>query len=480
MNHDHDNSMRLEEMVGAVLRRWKAVLSVIATGVVVSGMLAFLEKPTFQANAKLMVTSERARITVSPDPHSGSTVERVTDQDLNSEVALLQSPGLLREVLEPHRARIEQEGQASLLAGLRNKIGTPVRRLFSAKTQSSNVFDEWMASISHRLAVEAIKGSNLIEISFEGGDPKWVATLINDLAQHHVDRHARLNQQSAALEFLEQQRQLLSEKVRQAEAALSEFSRREGVDASSAQRTALRARVAELESTMASAEVAQAEANAGAEPSHGITMPAAANGGSELGAGLTQDPLQGIRGRINELRLQRADLASRLAPTSLKLQMFDQQITEAEQLLKKESKRASQERVTIAKARTDALKALLETQRAKLRHLDQIAPEGDRLEQDLTSAREAFLTYSKKVEEARFSNALDQSHIVNVSVVESAEVPSIPRPSRKSLTLLLGAIMSLAAGLGLALLLDRLDPTVETAVTAERVSGFKILAEIPF
>ncbi|HVM97003.1 MAG TPA: Wzz/FepE/Etk N-terminal domain-containing protein, partial [Candidatus Acidoferrales bacterium] len=454
MNHDLDNSMRAEEMIGAVLRRWKAVMSVIVTGIMVSGLLAWFEKSTFQANAKLMVTSERARMTVSPDPHSGSTVERVTDQDLNSEVALLQSPGLLREVLEPYRARIEQEGEASLLARLHTGLVTPLRNLFGSTAPRSNVFDEWMASIAHRLSIDAIKGSNLIEIGFEGGDPKWVATVVNDLTQHHVDRHAHLTQQSAALEFLEQQRQLLAEKVSQAEAALTEFSRREGGDVSAAQRAALRTRVAELESALASAEIDQAEANAGAQPVHlgGTAAAAAGNGAGDLGATLSQDPLQGIRNRINELRLQRADLASRLAPTSLKLQMFDQQITEAEELLKKETKRASQERVTVAKARTNALSTHLEAERAKLRHLDEISPESDRLEQDLTSAREAFLTYSKKVEEARFSNALDQSHIVNVSIVERAEVPSIPRPSRKSLTLLLGTIMSLAAGLGLALL----------------------------
>jgi uncharacterized protein involved in exopolysaccharide biosynthesis len=483
VHEERNSSVHLEDILSALLRRRRAVLSVVVTGVAVSALLALLEKPTYQANAKLMVTSERARLTVSPDPNSGSTVERVTDQDLNSEVALLQSPGLLREVLQPQRARIERESDLDPARRLYRAAMAPLRSLTQRhdNTPEPSPFDEWMASVGHRLAIEAIKGSNLIEVSFDGSDPNWVAALVNDLIQRHVDRHARINQQSAALEFLGQQRQLLAEKVRQAEIALTAFYRREGVDAVSTQRSSLRTRVADLESSLAQGEIELAEAVAGGSETLRFASPTTTRGEGSTSASTTtsQDPLQVIRTRITELQLQRADLASRLAPTSLKLQMFDQQIADAQRLLKKEAKQTSQERVTAAKARTGALHTQIEAYRVKLHHLDQIAPEGERLEQELASERESFLTYSKKVEEARFSNALDQSRIVNVGIVERAEVPSIPRPSRKSLTLLLGAIMSLAAGLGLALLLDRVDPAVETAAAAERITGFKVLAEIP-
>lgn len=464
-----------EQLLIAVLRRWKLVLAATLAGLAASAFLAFSEEPSYEAIGKLMVTAERAQLAVSPDPKSGAFVGTVSDKDLNSEVALLQSPTLLREVLEPYRAEIEAESAPTVVDRLRDRLSGLLRQLTGApKRPAPTAFDHFVDKVAAHLEVTAIKASNLIDIRYIGGNPEWAARFVNQLAQRHVDRHAETKRHSAALEFFETQRALLADRVRDAEAAMSEFSRREGVEATSAHRTALRARLAEIEAALTVAQIELAEAQAGREVPRAAMLQ-----GSTDAAATTSDPLQPVRARVIELQLQRADLASRLAPTSLKLQMLDQQIAEAQRLLAAESRRLSQERVGGARARVAALTAQVDSYRDKLRHLDQIAPEAERLEQELVTARESYLTYSKKVEEARFSSALDQSQIVNVSIVEKATPATMPLPSRQGFTLMMGLIMSLGLGLGLALLLDRMDPTVETAADVEQITGFRILAEIP-
>lgn len=471
-------SLNAEQLLSAVLRRRKLVLAATLAGLAVSAFMAASEQPAYEALAKLMVTAERAQLAVSPDPKSGAYVGQLSDKDLNSEVALLQSPTLLREVLEPYRAEIEAEAASTLVDRLRALVAVPARQILGpSKGPAPTAFDHFVDKVAVHLEVTAVKASNLIDIRYVGGNPEWAARFVNQLAQRHVDRHGETKRHSAALEFLEAQRALLADRVRDAEAAMSEFSRREGVDATSAHRTALRARLAEVEATLTVAEIELAETQAGRDVPRAALLQG--SGAAGAGAGSTADPLQSVRAHVMELQMQRADLASRLAPTSLKLQMLDQQIGEAQRLLAAESRRLSQERVGGARARVAALQAQVETYRDKLRHLDQIAPEAERLEQELATARDSYLTYSKKVEEARFSSALDQSQIVNVSIVEKATPATMPLPSRQGFTLTMGLIMSLGLGIGLALLLDRMDPTVETRSDVRQLTGFRVLAEIP-
>src|SRR5260221_313969 len=76
------------------------------------------------------------------------------------------------------------------------------------------------------------------------------ADLLNALASNHVARTAHLNQQPDTRRFFEGQRQLLGERLRQAEASLQTFYDREGIDSLPEQRTTRRAQLVELESTL--------------------------------------------------------------------------------------------------------------------------------------------------------------------------------------------------------------------------------------
>src|SRR6266481_5577767 len=90
------------ELVGVVRRRHKLIGAVLASGAITAALIAFVPAPSYDALSKLMVTSQRARMIVSADPKAASQVDRVNDQDLNSEVEMLKSEDLIREVLESY------------------------------------------------------------------------------------------------------------------------------------------------------------------------------------------------------------------------------------------------------------------------------------------------------------------------------------------------------------------------------------------
>jgi uncharacterized protein involved in exopolysaccharide biosynthesis len=497
METTSEQTIPVAEITALLWRRRGLIAMVFAAGVATVAVLAWLQPPTYRAAAKLMVTSARATITVSPDANERPRVDPVTDSDLSSEEAMLGSLSLLREVLESYETQ-NTPAPPSVMSQIKQVLTYPLsvpsriyRRIHNLPPDSA--LDEWTAAASRHLAVVQVGRSNLIEVAYEDRQPAWAAELVNALVAHHVERHVRMNQQASAQQFYESQRELLASKLRDAEAALRAFNDREGVGPSGAEIPSLRKRVAQLERALADAQTELAESSAEGE-FLGRAMAALPSAAPAAGAGMSATSL--IKNRIIELELQRNQLQAQYAPGSAKMIDLEREIAEARRLLDQEKRDTpasadparqtleanltkARAHVAALEARTAALREQLDAATAALVHLDAIASEHERLEQDVSAAKESLATYLKKAEEARFSNALDESRIVNVSVVEQATVPVMPVQSKRTMTLLLGAAMSLAAGLGLAFVRDRIDPSVKSAAEARRIAALPVLAEIP-
>ena len=102
-----------------------------------------------------------------------------------------------------------------------------------------------------------------------------------------------------------------------------------------------------------------------------------------------------------------------------------------------------------------------------------------RLEREALRNREAYAKYVIKQEEARISAALDRNKILNLSIVESAQVPYEPVAPQKALVIILAGVLGLITGLGIAFLRERFDPTVKTPWEVEMYAGLPVLTALP-
>jgi uncharacterized protein involved in exopolysaccharide biosynthesis len=494
------------ELVAVLHRRRVLIAEVFLAGVVTVTIGIWLKGPIYRATATMVVTADRAKSVVSPDANTHAVVDPVTEQDLTSEATLLRSDALVREVLQPYWENRAPETPANIvvrmLNGILDIVTFPLHlpgRLYSAMhgIPAPTPFDYWVADSEKRLGVNPVVHSNLIEVSYEHRDPKWAAEFANKLIAQHIERHTRLNQQSEALLFYERQRELLAQKSTEAETALQHFYQREGVDPGAEQRSAMRARLSELQTTLANSETELAEGSARVEFLSGEIKNYSRNiPTSERVADSPTATL--MKPKILELEMQRSQLLSTYAPTSVKVQDLDRQIAEAKRLMK-ESKDFTSDTTTAVnptyqaieadlattkaqmasvRARVDTLRTQIASSREKVDHLDAIAAEQEHLEQQLAAAKEAFATYAKKAEEARFTSALDESSIVNLGIAEHAEPPAAPEKTKSIMLFVAGTFLSLLAGVGLAFLRDRLDPAVKSAAEARGVTGLPVLAEV--
>jgi polysaccharide biosynthesis protein PslE len=94
------------------------------------------------------------------------------------------------------------------------------------------------------------------------------------------------------------------------------------------------------------------------------------------------------------------------------------------------------------RTREKATQQIIENYDDKLKQFQQDTIASDDLQRAVNTAKDNYLLYIRKAEEARISQALDQSNILNVAVADNATEPMLPRVSRTEY-LLVGLFLAL-------------------------------------
>lgn len=493
-----------EDFIGAAYRHWRTIAATVVIAVVVMSFQAWTTPPLYESKATLLVRDNRAHTALSPDAASEPSRSSIGEDDLTSQAAMLDNPALLAEVLEPYRERIEAKDEPTIVSRVVDAVTFPLwlpGKMYAwwHDSPEPSRFERLVTSLHKHTLITVVSGSNLIEVSYADDDPRWAAKLINKLVARHIEKQTELSQQSVAEKFYDEQSQLLSQRAQDAEIKLRAFYRETGVVAGPEEREALRKRMAEISTALAEAETELAEAEVRVEflttaiSEHPTRLAVGSGGTNAAGTNSNQ-----VKPRILELSLLRSELLSRYRPDSVKIRDLDKQIASAKRLLEQEQKLIEETsttpnptyqklelelvdaRATAATlaGRIDALKLQKDDFTKKSADLAEKAAVLDKLEHDVEQTKNAYRFYDKKREAARFSSALDDSQILNVTVAEKAVPSTNPLPSRGARWIIFGAILGLFGGIVLAYGQDRLDPSVKSASEVGRIAGLAILGEV--
>jgi capsular polysaccharide biosynthesis protein len=128
-------------------------------------------------------------------------------------------------------------------------------------------------------------------------------------------------------------------------------------------------------------------------------------------------------------------------------------------------------------ARADVLKRTVASYEQQASVLDRQQSVEQDLERQKKTEEDNYLLYKRKQEEARISNALDRSRILNVAIAEPAAVPDLPARSRV-FTLLIGLLAAIAASVASATTAEYLNPSLKTPVDVVEYLDVPVLASI--
>jgi uncharacterized protein involved in exopolysaccharide biosynthesis len=140
----------LFEILHVVFKRWRLIAGLFAV-VALSGLLAVLSRgPQFMARGTVMITSDRADVTIQPTEADSLALLKLNEAIVNSEVYVIRSRQLLEQVV-----------RGLALA----RAGGNMMNIANAADNSERI-SERAVRILNRLKVTPIRNSNVIQIQF--------------------------------------------------------------------------------------------------------------------------------------------------------------------------------------------------------------------------------------------------------------------------------------------------------------------------
>ncbi len=482
------------ELLETILRRRWLIIGITVAGLFAGAVVAMLTPRTYRAVARILLTAQAL---------SGPRQAAMSERQVKAEISLLTSRSIVRSVIEEYRVQGKPpESTRYPLQELVQTVSARFRDLLGSEAMAdttTSLPSEGRRVLRGKLQAAPITRTNVIAVGYDSQDPPWAAQFVNDLLRHHVARIAELNEKASAGSFFQEQSNLLAVRWQETREALSAFQREQGASLLAGDETYLRSVLSQFEADLAETETSRLELTAMSQflAEEVRLLPEKITSESRV---TENESVAYLESRILELEIERSDLLSRYRSTSVRIQALDEQIEQARRLLESKETEVLSEYVTEenparrdlkmqllqietelrgAAAKEAALQDQIADYRERLHLLERLGTELDRLKGDVDNAKLAYRAYSKKEEEARLSSSLDQSGIVNVSILEPAEVPRGPLPRKTKLLLIIGGAVGLVLGFILAFLKDWLNPSLKSSAQAYRLSGIPIIAEIP-
>ena len=348
------------------------------------------------------------------------------------------------------------------------------------------------------LKVELVPKTSLISVTYDAANPQQAAEVLNTLVSLYLEKHMAVHQPVGTFEFFQKQTQQYAQGLAQAESHLVEFSRTQGVVSPEQQKVATLQKLsefqAELKQTQASISetvkrIENLETQSRILPSRMTTAVRMSDNPQLMGQ---------LKSTLLSLELKRTELLEKFEPTYRLVQEVDTQIAQTRAAIEAAEKSQLREETTdrnpiyewvgseLAKARSElaagqaraeALSRSVRSYEVQASNLDQKEVVQQGLLRDEKAQEANYLLYQRKQEEARISNALDRSRIVNVAVAEQVAVPAVPSRSRLS-TLLAGLLAAIAASMAAAVAAEYFNPSLRTSDDVKVFLDVPVLASV--
>lgn len=478
-----DGAAAIKLMLYAVFKRKWQVLAVIAV-VVLTMLVAGLTRPRiYKSTAKVMIRPGRAEVQVSSGEQREITLPvSATTEQVNSEIEILKSAELARQVIDRM-----------------NAAGSPI---FGADSTMS--IDEQVGVLRSMLSVGPTPQSNVIAVELFARNPQRGQQILQTLVEAYLDRHAQVHGANGAAHFFEAELVRQRERVQQAEVKLADFVERERIVVPEDQirwavKDAIRYRDVLRTQTN---KISVAERNLAIMKKQLAEQPERIFADAER----INPEAQLLVTKLGELEAKRANAKQLYTDEDRTISDLDGEIAilkERLALAKASAGVPGRERMSANPIREVLTQEILHHERnlfdlrervkALPTFLDDWRDQNEEaaialrkktielasLEQDVSSAREAYRLFERKQDEARIAEALDKEGIVNVSVLDPASLAVKPFNQMSMVMVLAALVAGIGLGVGSAVGVEFLGRNFKLEEQVEQHLALPVFAVIP-
>ncbi|MGO9126863.1 MAG: GumC family protein [Terriglobales bacterium] len=472
-------ALTTRDMVAMGFRHRKALLISFFAVLLATAITAEI-LPRYEAHTEILVHRERVDPVASAQPGSPVVVnDTVSEEELNSEAELLKSDDVIRPVV--------------LTLGL-EKQNSKKWIFFHRKPEEA--LSKAVSTLKSGLRVEPLPKTNIVKVTLPSGNPREAALILETLDQVYLQKHKELHNPAGQFAFFDGQAKQAQAELAASEAKLKAFPSVNGTPNPLLARDVALQKINDFNFSMGQTRADLAETQQRLDSLQKMketTDPRllAQQRTAEDGSG------KDMKSKLLDLEIRRSDMASKYQadyPPLLELER-EIAITKGTITNNKPMNDVTTDRnptyqwindeivkekaqITGDAARISEIESVIAQNMENVRKLDSANIELQDLARTAKNAEDNFLLYSRKREEARISDALDATQIVNVVIQERPSVPVYPAQSGW-LFALIGSVLALTVSAATVFVKERMDASFRTPVEVETILNLPVLAAVP-
>jgi polysaccharide biosynthesis transport protein len=416
-------------------------------GIVIAVILTVSQTPIFRATATLEIQdlNENENFFNLKDVSSGAPDRTdAVQKDLQTQLRILQSKSLIGRVVDqlPRELTPNPSGIWALRELLQPRRSAPTR-------------DDGVEKASRNFHVNEARQARIVDLIYDGPDPRYAAAFVNRLAQQYIDQNieARLQISNVTSAWLARQLTDLRAQLEDSEQRLQKYTRTSGLVAIGDQRNPAEEKLKQVQ-----ADLAKAQENRISKQARFETAAKAPLDSLEVPLG---SAMKDYQAKLTDLRRQKADLLTVFTPDYDGIKRLDAQISELEAASRAESNsimQAIRNDYIDATRRESLLRGSYMQEAAQVSDQAGSLVEYEILKREVDSNRRLYETILQRTSEARVASALRAS---GARILDPARLPRQPYRPNWLLNLSWGTSAGILLGLVLATGRETLDRTVK-------------------
>jgi capsular exopolysaccharide synthesis family protein len=486
----------LADYVGACRRRVWLIVAFVVGFAGVAAVWSFIQTPLYQAKATVVVEQ------VGPSGLERDRDSREADlapEYFQTQFELMKSHHVFHRTAQllhlSERPEYERNPSAlwSTLGGMMPaaEVGVGAPGKSAAERSPEEVDDRLLKRFAEKVEIVPVRGARLAHVIATSEDPKFAASIANTLVSVYAERTQELNAVSKekAAQWFTSHLDELRKKAEASQQALYLFRVKHRLLGGRERQTMTAQTNTELDSELVRAEMKQAEARSRLEQIQSVLRNRTGQNGaieidwSSLDAStevLSSPLIQTLRAQDIKASGQVAELAEKYGPLHPKLARAKAEMQDLRERIRQEVQKifdSVKHEYDATFGRVRVIKEAAGRHRQEKIQLERYEIEYGTLEREAESSQHLYNIFLKQTKEADLSAGL---RTANVYLADPAVPNFIPVKPRKELNTLLGLLLGLMTGVGLALVLEARDRTLKGPDDLERyLPRVSLLGMIP-
>ena len=471
--------------------RWLIVGTVFLT-VFFSALFSLTMEPVFQSSSTIIIEEEQQEspLTGQRLAYENQFSQQLTFQThfemITSRPVLaktLKNLGLKDESLKPgpvkkffSSVKSNLKAVFSIFGGEKEEAEEEV-----ASGNEETLLSFQIDALADKLSIGAVRGTRLLTITAEDNDPVVARNIANVLAETYIlyDSEVRLASSQKMITWLNSQLYEMKSKVEEAERVFQEFKEKSGIFSLEGKKRISSQKMEELNTAYVKAT---AERQAVEAKIKELVKLVEKNKGESVRSvpGFMQNPfLNDLIGKLSFAEIEFKKIQGVYKPKHpeyIKAASFVKELrTKVKDQFQKALDNLRAER-SVALAQENATKRAIANTETESMVTNRKEVEYSILERDVQTNRELYNTLLSRMKEAKVTDEITST---NLRLVGPAALPTLPVRPKKAFNILVGLLVGLSMGVGMALLLEYFDQTVHNKEDAEQHFQIPVLAEIP-